>query len=95
MALWSRAQGKFLTAAEAANVQFAVSGPLPPRFPGFGPFAPAVADERIIPTAFIPEFLNALKRKVRFQPFPPAVRGENLQSAAARIAAKARAKAGA
>lgn len=95
VALWSRAQGKFLTAAEAANVQFAVAGPLPPSFPGIPFILAAAPDERILPTAFIPEFLNALKRKVRFQPFPPTVRGQNLQAAAARIAAKARAKAGA
>lgn len=93
VALWDRAKGKFLTAAEAQDVQFAVAGPKPPSFQGIGPIE-APPGEHILPTAFIPEFLNALKRKVRFQPFPPVVRAQ-AQARRAALAARIRAKAGA
>lgn len=74
VALWSRAKSKFLTAAEAADVQFAIAGPVPPRFDGIWPALVALPNERILPSAFLPEFLGAIERKVRFQPFPPTVR---------------------
>lgn len=91
VALWDPARSRFLTAAESANVQFAASGPAPPRAE-LGPFAGIPKNTKITATAFIPEMINALKRKVVFQPFPPAVRQQQqarLDATAAHIRAKA------
>jgi len=92
VALWDPARGRFLTPAESINVQFAVAGPPPPNFEVSIPGLPRGL--KGIPTAFIPEFLAALSRKIVFQPFPPAVRQQQQASRDA-TAARIRAKAGA